>query len=316
MIPDRSGSASRCAGRGPRGRSSASPDRVGRRARTAAAACALASPALASTRSITSSMHQPLPRVEHLVEQRAAVVEVPVEAALGDAQRAAPAARSGPRRGRRRRARAGPRRSTCRGGVRVGGAIAYLVSALGTPTRMTTVRMRLLGARAHTSRPWRIHELAPDFRLEDVWALPTPGGPDDFPRLRGADDLERPVAAAPRARRARCGPSGGSSASWFGWDDPDAGRRRPGADAARPVAARTCARRAGPEADDAAVRAALPARRRVGGGDRQPDRPRRRARRLGARRGGRLPRRDGGLREAERAVRQAPTWPRSCRSGT
>jgi len=36
---------------------------------------------------------------------------------------------------------------------------------------------------AHTSRPWRIHELTPDFRLEDVWALPTPGGPDDFPRL-------------------------------------------------------------------------------------------------------------------------------------
>jgi len=36
---------------------------------------------------------------------------------------------------------------------------------------------------AHTSRAWRIHELAGDFRLEDVWALPTPGGPDDFPRL-------------------------------------------------------------------------------------------------------------------------------------
>ena len=36
---------------------------------------------------------------------------------------------------------------------------------------------------AHTSRPWRIHELTRDFRLEDVWALPTPGGPDDFPRL-------------------------------------------------------------------------------------------------------------------------------------
>jgi hypothetical protein len=36
---------------------------------------------------------------------------------------------------------------------------------------------------AHTSRPWRIHELIPEFRLEDVWALPTPGGPDDFPRL-------------------------------------------------------------------------------------------------------------------------------------
>ncbi len=36
---------------------------------------------------------------------------------------------------------------------------------------------------AHTSLPWRIHEIAPDFELEDVWALPTPGGPDDFPRL-------------------------------------------------------------------------------------------------------------------------------------
>lgn len=36
---------------------------------------------------------------------------------------------------------------------------------------------------AHTSRPWRIHELTPDFRLEDVWALPTPGGPDELPRL-------------------------------------------------------------------------------------------------------------------------------------
>ena len=36
---------------------------------------------------------------------------------------------------------------------------------------------------AHTSRPWRIHELTSDFRLEDVWALPTPGGAEDFPRL-------------------------------------------------------------------------------------------------------------------------------------
>ena len=36
---------------------------------------------------------------------------------------------------------------------------------------------------AHTSRPWRIHEFTRDFRLEDVWALPTPGGPEDFARL-------------------------------------------------------------------------------------------------------------------------------------
>jgi len=40
-----------------------------------------------------------------------------------------------------------------------------------------------LPSEAHTSRPWRIHEVASDFRLEDVWALPTPGGPGDFPRL-------------------------------------------------------------------------------------------------------------------------------------
>jgi Protein of unknown function (DUF2867) len=43
-------------------------------------------------------------------------------------------------------------------------------------------RMRLPST-AHTSRPWRIHEVAPDFQLEDVWALPTPGGPDDLPRF-------------------------------------------------------------------------------------------------------------------------------------
>jgi hypothetical protein len=43
-------------------------------------------------------------------------------------------------------------------------------------------RLRLPDA-AHTSRPWAIHRLAPDFALEDVWALPTPGGPDDLQRL-------------------------------------------------------------------------------------------------------------------------------------
>jgi hypothetical protein len=36
---------------------------------------------------------------------------------------------------------------------------------------------------AHIARPWRIHAITPDFVLEDVWALPTPGGPDDLPRL-------------------------------------------------------------------------------------------------------------------------------------
>ncbi len=35
----------------------------------------------------------------------------------------------------------------------------------------------------HERRPWRIHDLVPDFTLEDVWALPTQGDPDDFQAL-------------------------------------------------------------------------------------------------------------------------------------
>jgi hypothetical protein len=35
----------------------------------------------------------------------------------------------------------------------------------------------------HTSRPWRIHELTPDLRVEDVWSPPEVGAPDDFPRV-------------------------------------------------------------------------------------------------------------------------------------
>jgi Protein of unknown function (DUF2867) len=54
---------------------------------------------------------------------------------------------------------------------------------------------------AHTSRPWRIHELTGDFRLEDVWALPTPGGPDDFRRLvQGFPRLVRGLASADPSR--------------------------------------------------------------------------------------------------------------------
>ena len=51
--------------------------------------------------------------------------------------------------------------------------------------------------RAHGDRPWRIHAVTGDFRLEDVWALPTPGGPDDFPRLVDA------VAAGAPSQRGR-----------------------------------------------------------------------------------------------------------------
>jgi hypothetical protein len=54
---------------------------------------------------------------------------------------------------------------------------------------------------AQTTRPWRIHAITRDFRLEDVWALPTPGGPDDFHRLvelMAATDPEERASGAAR----------------------------------------------------------------------------------------------------------------------
>jgi hypothetical protein len=59
-----------------------------------------------------------------------------------------------------------------------------------------------LPATAHTSQPWRIHEIAHDFRVEDVWALPTPGGAGDFSLLVGlvaSADPERRGSAVVRA---------------------------------------------------------------------------------------------------------------------
>jgi len=54
---------------------------------------------------------------------------------------------------------------------------------------------------AHTSRPWRIHEIVPDFRLEDVWALPTPGRADDFPLLVEGFASADPAESLSRAGR-------------------------------------------------------------------------------------------------------------------
>jgi len=45
--------------------------------------------------------------------------------------------------------------------------------------------------------PWRIHAIANDFRVEDVWALPTPGGPDDFDRLVSLMTSFEPTTASP-----------------------------------------------------------------------------------------------------------------------
>jgi hypothetical protein len=75
---------------------------------------------------------------------------------------------------------------------------------------------------AHTSRPWRIHELTGDFRLEDVWELPARGGPGDFPRLVemiASMDASRSSSRAVRtlfAIRWKIG-------ELLGWDESDAG---------------------------------------------------------------------------------------------
>jgi hypothetical protein len=45
---------------------------------------------------------------------------------------------------------------------------------------------------AQTDQPWRIHEVVPDFRLEDVWGLPAEGGREEF-----ADLLELAVSLEP-----------------------------------------------------------------------------------------------------------------------
>jgi Protein of unknown function (DUF2867) len=75
---------------------------------------------------------------------------------------------------------------------------------------------------AHTSQGWRIDEILPDFRLEDVWALPTPGGPNDFPLLVAGLASADPAKSLPRAARALWDirfKLGGL----LGWDESDTG---------------------------------------------------------------------------------------------
>jgi hypothetical protein len=91
--------------------------------------------------------------------------------------------------------------------------------------------VRLANA-AHESRPWRIQEIAPDFILEDVWALPAQGGPEDFQTLLELLTASNPAGSESLPTRAlwrlrdRLG-------SWFGLDrisvpaDGDAGSRLP-----------------------------------------------------------------------------------------
>jgi hypothetical protein len=85
------------------------------------------------------------------------------------------------------------------------------------PRWMEGPRMRLPNTE-HTSRPWRIHEIAGDFKLEDVWALPTPGGPDDLGRLvrqiTSEGESDSRVVRTLFALRWKLG-------ALLGWDKPD-----------------------------------------------------------------------------------------------
>jgi hypothetical protein len=77
---------------------------------------------------------------------------------------------------------------------------------------------RRLAEAAHTSRPWRLHAIAPDFDLEDVWELPGEAHASEFHEvvalLAGAD----PGSIGPWPVRALW------AARWrlgelLGWDD-------------------------------------------------------------------------------------------------
>jgi hypothetical protein len=75
---------------------------------------------------------------------------------------------------------------------------------------------------AHTAQPWRIHEIAPDFRLEDVWELPGRGEADDFPKLVELIATRDPARSSSFAVRTLF------TIRWrlgelFGWDDPATG---------------------------------------------------------------------------------------------
>jgi|CXWL01.1.fsa_nt_gi hypothetical protein len=84
--------------------------------------------------------------------------------------------------------------------------------------------MRLPNA-AHQSHAWRITEVAPDFRLEDAWALPAQGDADDFATLleimASLDPANGPSRLTRALFRIRYLIGG-----WFGWDDA-AGRQLP-----------------------------------------------------------------------------------------
>jgi hypothetical protein len=75
-----------------------------------------------------------------------------------------------------------------------------------------------------TERPWRIHEFADDFEVEDVWSLPTPGGPGDLGRFARGFSTPSTSEISYRATNLLF-----AIRRWlgkiFGWDNDDKGVR-------------------------------------------------------------------------------------------
>jgi len=78
--------------------------------------------------------------------------------------------------------------------------------------------MRVSNA-VHESRPWRIREIAPDFTVEDVWALPVEGGAGDFQTLLEVMASGDPAHGLSLPARVLFGVRW-RLGRWFGWDDP------------------------------------------------------------------------------------------------
>ncbi|MET8524045.1 DUF2867 domain-containing protein [Nocardioides sp. NPDC004968] len=66
------------------------------------------------------------------------------------------------------------------------------------PIRLSPIRTGPIPSGAYSCQSWRIHEITHDFELEDVWALPVQGGPDDFrafvEAMMSSDDRDFPAA--------------------------------------------------------------------------------------------------------------------------
>jgi hypothetical protein len=75
---------------------------------------------------------------------------------------------------------------------------------------------------AHTSHPWRIHDLTRDFELVDVWALPAHGDADEFPRFVQLFSTFDPARRSPAAVRLLFAIRTAIGAV-LGWDDQDSG---------------------------------------------------------------------------------------------